>query len=92
MRLREAGLIIYWRKQNFKEILAMDWVSLEDRNKRKCFQPLQLGDLQLALLPLHLLLVLSICYFILEIYWKKFGNMLTFRNKKNLLKNNLSSL
>lgn len=77
MRLRAAGLIRHWQKQSFLEFLDMDWISLEDRNKQQCFQPLKVEDLQLILLSTCIFLFLSFCCFILEIYWQKVGSILS---------------
>ncbi|XP_054747577.1 uncharacterized protein LOC129253295 [Anastrepha obliqua] len=45
-KLQEAGLISYWMRHSFVELLEMDVISLEDRNKQPIFVPLKLEDLR----------------------------------------------
>ncbi|XP_067622391.1 uncharacterized protein [Eurosta solidaginis] len=71
LKLREAGLIDHWWRHSFIELLEMDVISLEDRNKQSGFQPLKLNDLRLIFIGLGVMWVLCICCFVLELFWIK---------------------
>ncbi|XP_049310173.1 uncharacterized protein LOC125778061 [Bactrocera dorsalis] len=74
-RLREAGLLAHWRRRSFLEMLAMKWITLENRNQQPAVEPMKLKDLRIVLMAYAALLSLSIICFVLEIYWVKIQNI-----------------
>ncbi|XP_053959794.1 uncharacterized protein LOC128864220 [Anastrepha ludens] len=49
LKLQEVGLMNYWMRHSFVELLEMDVISLEDRNKQPLFVPMKLEDLRVSL-------------------------------------------
>ncbi|XP_053959559.1 uncharacterized protein LOC128864059 [Anastrepha ludens] len=48
LKLHEVGLMNYWMRHSFVELLEMDVISLEDRNKQPLFVPMKLEDLRVV--------------------------------------------
>ncbi|XP_017493089.1 PREDICTED: uncharacterized protein LOC108381183, partial [Rhagoletis zephyria] len=58
-RLHAAGLINHWLKHTIIELLEMDLIYFEDRNKQPEFVPLKLQDLRMVLIAMGVLEALS---------------------------------
>ncbi|XP_054747569.1 uncharacterized protein LOC129253285 [Anastrepha obliqua] len=88
LNLHQTGFIIYWLRHSFIELLEMDVISLEDRNKQPLFVPLKLEDLRLVFMGMGVLLSLSILCFVLELFWRKIKNLLNAIKKgmRNIMK------
>lgn len=71
VRLVEAGLISFWLRHSFVELVAMGEIKLDDLNKQEWFVPLKLADMYVVHCFMSVLIALSILCFLLEIFWMR---------------------
>ncbi|XP_011211400.2 uncharacterized protein LOC105231677 [Bactrocera dorsalis] len=69
--LQAAGLLAYWKRHAFIEMLQLDQINLLDKSEKTDFVPMKLEALYIVLSGLAVLELLAVVCLLLELVWAK---------------------
>ncbi|XP_017874499.1 PREDICTED: uncharacterized protein LOC108621591 [Drosophila arizonae] len=71
LQLTDAGIVSYWTKNGFSEMVESGELKFSDLSPRRDFQPMQLQDLQYVWYGYAFMVVFSSIVLLLEMFWNR---------------------